>query len=249
LSEMSSIFIWFIHILGFVYEAVMIIIGILTLVAGKKIGDKKTQILGMGFLLIGCGDASHTIGHVLADLIPTPEILFIESTTTAISVSLATVFFLTIRLYASLARTREIGGLDIGLIGLTVFTILMAFLTWTALYGVKRGDPGYTYLIATRSLAVIGMTLTGYIGAFSFIRMARARLREANPILVKRYRYAFRGMLLMVVAITLVFFHPFLIHYPGAMFIVTVLKISALLSAALLTYLGIVGPSWFVRRL
>ena len=74
-------------------------------------------------------------------------------------------------------------------------------------------------------------------------------LASEKSILVKRYRYAFRGMLLMVVAITLVFFHPFLIHYLGAMFIVIVLKISALLSAALLTYLGIVGSSWFVRRL
>ena len=243
-----AIFRWSIHVLGLIYEAVMISLGISSLMAASRTGDKGARILGTGFLLIGCGDFTHTLGHILTDVFPaSPEAAAFESIATAVSVTLATMFFLTIQFYASLARTGQLGALDKAMAVVTVIAGITAFSAWA--YVELFMAENRALLIALRSVAVLAMVIVGYVGCYSFITMVGEKLREAGPAIVERYKYAFRGMLLMVVAVTLVLTHPFLVHYPLAMLVVTTLKILALMFAALFTYLGIIGPRWFVERL
>jgi len=256
------------HAFGLFYVSVMMGIGALTLMAGRKMDDKKVKTLGVGLLLIGFGDCSHVIGHILADLygglahepIRAPNWAdAFEALTTAVSVSLATVFFLTIQLYASLSRSDELDSLDKAMIGVTAVAFIASFANWAYLQAnqglylkllkVQGTLAQHPEVLATMIIAVLAMVIVGYVGCASFLKLVKERMSGADPVTVKRYKYAIWGMLLMVVAVTLVLVHPFLAELEWAMRIVTSLKLITLMVAVSLTYLGIIGPRWFVRRL
>ena len=256
------------HAFGLLYVSVMMGLGVLTLMAGRKMNDKKVKTLGAGLLIIGIGDCSHVIGHILADLygglnhepISSPNWAdAFEALSTAVSVSLATVFFLTIQLYASFSRSNELSTLDKSMMGLTAVAFIASFTNWAYLQANQglylkllkvQGTLGeHPEVLASMVIAVLAMVIVGYVGCASFLKLVRERMSGADPVSVKRYQYAFWGMLLMVVAVTFVLIHPFLAEVRWAMRIVTFFKLIALMAAASLVYLGIVGPDWFVRRL
>jgi len=256
------------HVFGLFYVSVMMGLGVLTLMAGRKMDDKKVKVLGAGLLMIGIGDCSHVIGHILADLygglsqepISSPNWAdAFEALSTAVSVSLATVFFLTIRLYTSFSKSDELDTLDKALIGVTGVAFIASFTNWAYLQANQglylkllkvQGTLGeHPEVLASMVIAVLAMVIVGYVACASFLKLIKERMRGADPVAVKRYRYAAWGMLLMVVAVTLVLIHPFLAELVWAMRIVTSLKLIALMVATSFTYLGIVGPEWFVRRL
>ena len=256
------------HALGLVYVTFMMALGALTLKAARAMEDRRASIFGAGLLAIGVGDCSHVVGHILADLYgglskepmgPPNWADAYEALSTAISVSLATFFFLTIQLYASLSRREELGKLDKAMMGVTALAFISAFLNWAFLQAYQglylkllKAEgvlPAHPEVLATMAIAVLAMVLVGYVGCFSFLRLARERRVSSDPVMAKRYEYAFWGMLLMVVAVTLVLAHPFLTGFKLAMRVVTALKILMLMTATALTYLGIVGPRWFVERI
>ncbi|RLE73752.1 MAG: hypothetical protein DRJ56_08670, partial [Thermoprotei archaeon] len=221
--------------------------------------DRKTTLLGLGFLGIGVGDGAHGLGHVLADLYgglpgqPTWADAF-EAAATAVSVSLATFFFLTIRLYASLAKRGEFGLADRALGGLTLLTSALAFSSWAYLqawrgFYMKLPGPWRPTVLALSVSAVLGMVAMGYAACFSFLSLAREKKRSADPVVAERYRYAFWAMLVMVAAVTLVLAHPFLVAKPVLLSVATALKTLFLVSSAFLLYTAVTGPEWFVRRL
>ena len=256
------------HGLGLVYVSFMMALGALTLRAAKAMGDRKVSIFGTGLLLIGLGDCSHVMGHILADLYgglrsdpmgpPTWADAY-EAVSTAVSVSLATVFFLTIQLYASLSRRGRLGWLDRALMGVTVVAFVASFINWAFLQAYQGLYPkllraqgalsAHPEVLASMVVAVLAMVSVGYVGCLSFLGLAKEKRSSSDPVVARRYELASWGMFLMVVAVTLVLAHPFLADIALAMRMVTALKILSLMAATALTYLGLVGPRWFVERI
>ncbi len=219
--------------LGIVYEATMIGIGMAVSLVARAEGDRALRILGLGFLLIGIGDLMHTLGHVATDIAPFLRLTYVfEMLATALSITLATAFFTTVRLYVNLAEEQKLGPLDKVLLCFPVATAVLAFAGASVmLLPVFCTLMLYTALLAS---SVVLMVIAGYVSCFSLLRAVRRGLLPTGPGADRRRGRLARGSVLMALAVTFILVHPFVTHAPLAMFVVTVLKILMLMSSGLL---------------
>jgi len=241
------------RVFGLLYELIMITMGILSLRAAKRLKDRKITLFGAGLLMIGCGDLTHTIGHIVArDLWPeAPWSTIVDNATSMISISLATGFYTCIYLYTSLVKKGIIDRLGKVLICLAPFSFIISSMSIPfANSTIMRVPHGRIFLY----MAVLVLAPIGYISCYSLLTLAERLKRSREPVIAKRYTYVSYGVILMTTAITLVLIHP-LPHLIAPVVgligvrIITVIKTSSLLIGAFLTYLGIVGPRWFLERL
>jgi len=227
--------------LGIVYEATMIGIGTAASLMARARGDRALRVLGLGFLLIGIGDLMHTLGHVATDVAPSlwPAYAF-EVLSTALSITLATAFFTTLRLYVNLARREGLGPLDKALLCFPAATAVLAFVG----AGIRLLPVFCTLMLYMALLAssVALMVIAGYVGCLSLLRAIRMGLLPAGPGADRRRRRLAWGSALMALAVTFVLVHPFVIHAPTAMFVITVLKILTLMSSGLLVGSSLMAP-------
>ena len=251
------------HAFGLCYTIYMAILGLLTVRLSSR--DEKLRVLGLGLLGIGLGDGSHVVGHILADLYgglpakPTWADAF-EAIATAVSVSLATIFFLTLQLYASRARgSRGLTGLDKALAAVALIAVAASFTNWVYLQALRglylsllkaEGRLGqHPEALVSMVVAVLCMVVAGYVGGLSLLRLAREGKAVSGPAAPERNKLVYRGMIIMLLAVTFVLVHPFLTGMPLLLRAITALKVLCLLAAATLTYAGLVGPEWLVERL
>ncbi|OYT51127.1 hypothetical protein B6U66_04480 [Candidatus Bathyarchaeota archaeon ex4484_135] len=227
--------------LGIVYEATMIGIGTAAYLTAKAEGNRSLRVLGLGFLLIGIGDLMHTLGHVAMDVAPFLRLAYVfEVFSTALSITLATAFFTTVRLYVNLARKEDLGPLDKALLCFPIATAVLAFVG----AGVRLLPVFCTLMLYMALLAssVILMVIAGYVGCLSLLRAVRMGLLPTGPGADRRRGRLAWGSVLMALAVTFVLIHPFVVHAPLAMFVITVLKILTLMSSGLLVSSSLMAP-------
>jgi len=227
--------------LGIVYEATMMGVGMATLLMARAKGDRALYVLGLGFLLIGIGDLMHTLGHVATDVEPFlwPAYVF-EVFATALSITLATAFFTTVRLYVSLAEGKGLGPLDRALLCLLAATAVLAFMGAGAM--LVPVFHAITLLRTLLAASVILMVIAGYIGCFSLLSAVRRGSLPTGPGAEGRRNRLVWGSALMALAVTFVLVHPFVIYAPLAMFVVAALKLLTLMSSGLLVGLSLMAP-------
>jgi len=227
--------------LGIVYEATMIGIGTAASLMARAKGDRALRVLGLGFLLIGIGDLMHTLGHVVTDVAPFLRLAYVfEVLSTALSITLATAFFTTVRLYVNLALREDLGPLDKALLCFPAATAVLTFVgAGVRLLPVFCTLTLYTALLAS---SVALMVIAGYVGCLSLLRAVRTGLLPAGLGDDRRRRRLAWGSVLMALAVTFVLIHPFVVHAPLAMFVITVLKILTLMSSGLFVGSSLMAP-------
>ena len=227
--------------LGIVYEATMIGVGVAASLVAKARDNRALHVLGLGFLLIGIGDLMHTLGHVAMDLAPLLWSAYaFEAISTALSITLATAFFTTLRLYVSLTGRGRFGPLDRVLMCFPAATAVLAFM-WAgaALLPVFCALVPYRACLAA---SVILMVAVGYVSCFSLLGAVRKGILLTSPGADQKQSWLAWGSVLMALAVTFVLIHPFVVHAPLAMFVITTLKILMLMSSGLLVGLSLMAP-------
>jgi len=234
------------HLTGLAYVSFMLALGILTLRRASSAGDDRACLLGLGLLGIGLGDGSHVVGHILADLYgglpgqPTWADAF-EAMATAVSITLATTFFLVIWLY-SRPLGEELGPLGWALLGITALAAVASFINWAYLQAylglyMKRlrteGALGqHPEVLASMVVAVLAMVAVGYAGGLAYL--GRVRREERSGL-------SLWGGLLLLAAVTFVLIHPFVAGLSAALRAITALKMLCLAASAGLICLSAVG--------
>ena len=231
---------------GLAYVSFMLALGLLMLRRASSTGDDRARLLGLGLLGIGLGDGSHVVGHVLADLYgglpsqPTWADAY-EAVATAVSITLATIFFLVIWLY-SRPSDEELGPLGWALLGITALAAVASFANWAYLQAclglyTKRlraeGTLGqHPEVLASMVIAVLAMVAVGYAGSLAYLGLVRRERRSGLPLL---------GGLLLLAAVTFVLIHPFVAGLSAALRVITALKMLCLAASAGLICLSAVG--------
>ena len=234
------------HLTGLAYVSFMLALGALTLRKASSTGDDRARLLGLGLLGIGLGDGSHVVGHILADLYgglpgqPTWADAF-EAVATAVSITLATAFFLVIWLY-SRPPGEELGPLGWALLGTTVLAATASFTSWAYLQAClglytrrlrAEGTLGqHPEVLASMVIAVLAMVAVGYAGGLAYL----GRVRRETP-----ERFSLWGGLLLLAAVTFVLVHPFVAGLSAALRVITALKMLCLAASAGLICLSAVG--------